>query len=114
MRTKELKVARIGNSRGVRLPADTLQRYHVADTIVMEERTDGILLHPHSTAGQKLSWEDTAREMAAEQAEWSDWDATAGDGLEDIPWDAKPAAVAEKRAPYGRRARRRRATGGAS
>jgi antitoxin component of MazEF toxin-antitoxin module len=38
MRTTELKVARIGNSRGVRLPAGVLQRYGIAGAVLMDER----------------------------------------------------------------------------
>ncbi len=36
----ELKVIRIGNSRGVRLPAGTLARYRIGDTMLMEEVSD--------------------------------------------------------------------------
>ena len=42
MKPVELKVARIGNSRGVRLPAPTPERYRIGATVVMEERSDGI------------------------------------------------------------------------
>ena len=42
----KLKVARIGNSRGVRQPAASLRRYRIGDSVVMEERSDGILLRP--------------------------------------------------------------------
>ena len=31
---------------------------------------------------QKLSWEDTYREMAASGEDWSDWDVTVNDGLD--------------------------------
>jgi hypothetical protein len=41
MKTRELKVARIGNSRGVRLPASSLKRYSVGSVLIMEERADG-------------------------------------------------------------------------
>jgi hypothetical protein len=37
-----------------------------------------------------LSWEDTAREMAAETEDWSVWDSASGDGLDMLPWDRKP------------------------
>jgi antitoxin component of MazEF toxin-antitoxin module len=60
--TLKLKVARIGNSRGVRLPASSLRRYQIGETVLMEERSDGILLRPTGPAVPKLSWEDTARE----------------------------------------------------
>ena len=36
MATMRLKVARIGNSRGVRLPAASLRRYRIGDSVVME------------------------------------------------------------------------------
>ena len=101
MKTVELKVAPIGNSRGVRLPAETLRRYGIDASVVMEERSDGILLRPAGRASAKLSWEDTAREMAACAEDWSDWDTTAGDGLAQLPWDSgKARRVAEPKASY--------------
>jgi antitoxin component of MazEF toxin-antitoxin module len=109
MATTELKVARIGNSRGVRLPARTLDRYQIGDRVLMEERSDGILLRPHGSATPMLSWEDTAGAMAAEREEWVAWDATAGDGLEVIPWDpAKGRRVAEPASGYKARGRRKK------
>lgn len=106
MRPRELKVARIGNSKGVRIPADTLKRYRIGATVVMEERSDGILLRPTGVAAPKLSWEDTARQMAAAAEDWRDWDATVADGLEDIPWEkAQSRRVAEGQSGY--RVRRR-------
>ena len=98
----ELKVARIGNSRGVRLPAKTLERYGIGDRVIMEETADGILLRPDRTATPKLTWQDTARAMAATSDEsWSEWDAVASDGLTDITWDHPPVRrVAESKAEY--------------
>ena len=90
MKPLELKVARIGNSRGVRIPAATLARYRIGTSVVMEERTDGILLRPLGAANPKLSWEDTAREMATAAEDWSEWDATAADGLEDLSRRLRP------------------------
>ena len=83
-----LKVARIGNSRGVRLPAASLRRYRIGGTVVMEERSEGILLRPTGPAVEKLSWEDTARAMAGSREDWGAWDKAAADGLEDLPWRA--------------------------
>ncbi len=73
----KLKVARIGNSRGVRLPAASLRRYRIGETVVMEERSEGILLRPTGPMVEKLSWEETAREMAASREDWSAWDTAA-------------------------------------
>src|SRR6266496_2068833 len=86
MKPRELKVARIGNSRGVRLPAVTLERYRIGESVIMEERTDGILLRPIGSGKTRLSWEDTAREMASSSEDWSDWEGTAPDGLDEVPW----------------------------
>ncbi len=101
MKRVQLKVARIGNSRGVRLPASTLDRYRIQDSVLMEERSDGILLRPIGDTTPKLSWEETAREMAAAAEEWRDWDALAADGLDDLPF--KPARVAERGPGYAAR-----------
>lgn len=97
----ELKVARIGNSRGVRIPAATLKRYQIGQSVVMEERSDGILLRKPGPAKPKLSWEDTAVEMERAGENWSDWDATSGDGLEQMLWEVElPRRVAEKQPTY--------------
>ena len=104
MAVVKLKVVRIGNSRGVRLPAPSLRRYRIGDTVVMEERSEGILLRPTGPAVEKLSWEDTARQMAQSQEDWSAWETAAADGLERLPWPASTSdAVAEPSTRHRRR-----------
>lgn len=98
MKSVELKVARIGNSRGVRIPATTLERYQIGASLVMEERSDGILLRPPGPAKPKLSWEETAQEMARAAEDWSEWESTSADGVEEIPWAKElPRRVAENK-----------------
>jgi antitoxin component of MazEF toxin-antitoxin module len=107
--TRTLKVARIGNSRGVRLPATSLRRYEIGETVVMEETSEGILLRPTCPGVAKLSWEDTARQMAASQEDWTAWDAADGDGLDDLPWQAATVdRVAEPLTSYRARPGRKR------
>jgi antitoxin component of MazEF toxin-antitoxin module len=106
MSSRELKVARIGNSRGVRLPATTLERYGIGESVIMEERSDGILLRPSHLTNTKLSWDDTAREMASSSEDWTEWDATDSDGLDTIPWKPGLKHVAERGASY--RAKRKK------
>jgi len=109
MKPVELKVARIGNSRGVRLPAPALERYRIGATVVMEERSDGSPLRPPGSVNPKLSWEETAREMAAAAEEWGAWDVSLLDGLDEVPWEAaKSRVVAEPGSKYRPRARGRR------
>lgn len=96
-----LKIARIGNSRGVRIPAVTLERYHIGASVFMEERAEGILLRPRRSAGPKLSWDDTARAMASASEDWTAWDETLSDGLDQVPWESRRAGrVAEKEKAY--------------
>lgn len=105
----ELKITRIGNSHGVRLPAATLKRYGIGSTVVMEQRSDGIFLRPTGPAIEKLSWGDTAREMEAAGEDWSDWDSVTADGLSDIPWDTnRLRRVAEPKPSYSDRKNKRR------
>ncbi len=103
-----LKVVRIGNSRGVRLPARLLGRYRIGDELTVEERQEGILLRPAGASVAKLSWEETAREMARAAEDWGDWDSVASDALPQIPWQPRPARVAERPARYPARKRRKK------
>lgn len=84
MKAIEIKLARIGNSRGIRLPAATIKRYGIGATVVMEQRSDGIFLRATGPAIEKLTWENTAREMEAAGEDWDDWDSLSADGLDDV------------------------------
>lgn len=88
MKTTELVVTRIGNSKGVRIPADVLRRYGVGDSLMMEQRPDEIVLRPKRTRNQKLTWAETYQQMAQTDEDWSDWEA-APEGLRDLPGDAR-------------------------
>ena len=113
MTPRELKVARIGNSRGVRLPADTLERYRIGSRVVMEERPEGILLRPRGGAPEKLSWTETAVAMAAAAEDWAAWDVAAGDGVSSVPWESRSKRVAEAPASYGAKGTNRKGRKGA-
>lgn len=84
MKSATLKVVRIGNSRGVRLPAPLLARYRIKNEVSAEQRPEGILLR--SVADDRLSWEETARAMAATRDDdFSDLEKTAvADGLDTL------------------------------
>jgi antitoxin component of MazEF toxin-antitoxin module len=83
MQSQTLKVVRIGNSRGVRLPVPLLSHYRIGHAVIAERTAEGILLRP--TRDGRLSWDDTFRATGAEQRkqgeEFSAFDTTAGDGL---------------------------------
>ncbi|MFH2115482.1 MAG: AbrB/MazE/SpoVT family DNA-binding domain-containing protein [Spirochaetota bacterium] len=82
------RLVRIGNSRGIRLPANILKLYHLSEgaELEVEERRDGILPRPVIETPPKLGWAEAYQEMAneaAERLEWSEWDLVAGDGPHD-------------------------------
>lgn len=79
-RNVELKIVPIGNSRGVRLPKTVIDKYAIKDSVVLEERQEGLLLR--SKTDKRLSWEETFKEMAREHEDWRDLDVTLADGLD--------------------------------
>ena len=76
-----LKLISIGNSKGVRLPADVIRRYHLMDRILMEEVDDGIILR--SPTNQKLSLSASFAEMATDKEAVAEAFAWAESGLSD-------------------------------
>ena len=97
MQTHELKITKIGNSLGIRIPAEVLRRYAFKDAIVMVEGVDGVLLRPKRQTDVKLSWADTAKDMAASPENWSEWETAAADGLAGIPWEMECATEKQEK-----------------
>ena len=79
-KTIELKIVPIGNSRGVRLPKEIIERYAIEDSIVLEVREETLVLR--NKRDKRLSWEDTFKAMAREREDWSDFEGTVADGLD--------------------------------
>ena len=77
---RPVKLVPIGNSRGIRLPKDLLQKFGWGDSLILKEMGEGIFLY--SEDKNKLSWKETYRAMAAEEEDWSDLDAVIADGLD--------------------------------
>ncbi|HEY5791735.1 MAG TPA: AbrB/MazE/SpoVT family DNA-binding domain-containing protein [Chthoniobacterales bacterium] len=90
MKITVLKVSRIGNSRGIRLPAEMLRKYHITDAVIAEENADEIVLRAVRTNRRKLSWDDTAKAIAAAGEDWSEWEGALADGLDQVPWEKTP------------------------
>jgi len=80
MKTVEVKLTRIGNSQGIRLPADLIRKLRLEHGMLLQERENEIVLRPKKPP-QKLSWEQTAKEMAASDENWTDWESLS-DGWE--------------------------------
>jgi len=86
MPTIEISLAQIGNSRGIRLPAQLIRKHGFEAGLFLEDCGDSVVLRSKEGTDAKLSWEETAREMVAAREDWSDWDCTLADGLDDVVW----------------------------
>ncbi len=86
IRTKNIKLIPIGNSKGIRLPKEILQKYGFSESVVLEEKEEGVLLHRKED--NKLSWENTFKAMSEEKENWNDFDVTLMDGLEEESLDS--------------------------
>jgi antitoxin MazE len=86
LRSRDIKIVHIGNSMGVRLPKNLLQKYGFTGSLILEETSQGLLLRKKQD--DKLSWADTYKAMAHEDEDWSEYDQTLLDGLEDDDFDA--------------------------
>ena len=81
IRSRDIKLVPIGNSKGVRIPKTLIQKYGFDNSLLLEETDKGLLLRKKDDS--KLSWEDTYKAMANEEENWDDFDTTLLDGLED-------------------------------
>ena len=81
IRTRDIKLVPVGNSKGIRIPKALIQKYGLKDSLLIEETDHGLLLR--NKEENKLSWEETYQAMAGEDENWDDFDSTLLDGLED-------------------------------
>jgi antitoxin MazE len=63
-RSQTVKLVPVGNSKGIRIPKNVLQKYGFSDSLILEETDQGLLLRKPDD--EKLSWEDTYCAMAVE------------------------------------------------
>ena len=77
-----LKIVRVGNSKGVRLPKGRLARHRIGATVTEHSTERGILFAP--SKAKRLGWDDTFRAMAAaKDDDFAVFDPTVADGGED-------------------------------
>lgn len=83
----KVKIIKIGNSRGIRLPKKLLDLYGLKEgsDMEIEENRNGLILKPVQQE-YTLSWEEAYRQMAAEREEameWEAWQSADEDGIDD-------------------------------
>ena len=78
-----VKLTRIGNSRGIRIPTGVIRRLGLDRAgLEAEVRSDGLFLR--AAPSPKLSWSETALAMATEGEDWSDFENASADGLHTV------------------------------
>ncbi|TWI72300.1 antitoxin MazE [Desulfobotulus alkaliphilus] len=80
IRTRDIKLIPIGNSKGIRIPQKLIQKYGLNNSLLLEETDKGLLLHKKEDS--MLSWEDTYKSMADEKENWDDFNTVILDGLD--------------------------------
>lgn len=77
----KVKIIRIGNSKGIRLPKSIIEQYQLKDEATMETRKDGIIIRPSDNprsgwdaAFQKMSRAGDDTLMDADTSAATEWD----------------------------------------
>jgi len=83
MENTELQLIQIGNSKGIRIPAQIIKKYKMGKTLILEPCADYFIIHPQKN--KKMNWKQTFEAMAKakEKESWSDFDHLAGEGLDE-------------------------------
>jgi antitoxin component of MazEF toxin-antitoxin module len=85
----KISLIRIGNSRGIRLPAPLIKKFGFDGVILLEEEGDRLVLKTLKRGkAEKLPWSETACEMASTREDSSDWEPSEKDGLQEIPLES--------------------------
>jgi antitoxin MazE len=61
----ELSVVRIGNSRGIRLPAKLLERFRITDKVEVVEDGSRLILRAAASRKSRVGWAKAFRNMAS-------------------------------------------------
>ena len=82
--TTTLRLEKIGDAKGIRIPEELIQRYHIDSEVRLTETATGFLLEPAEV--EKLTLEESFEEMARDEdskKELAAWEGTLADGLDD-------------------------------
>ncbi len=73
----KVKIIKIGNSKGIRLPNELIKEYNLAEEVTLELREDCIVLKPVEV-DPRAGWEELYKKMdhtlTQEDKDWIDFD----------------------------------------
>ena len=61
MNSIKVKIIRIGNSKGIRLPKSLIEQYDMKDEVILETKKDSIVIHP--VENPRADWEKSFEKM---------------------------------------------------
>ena len=79
----QVKISRIGNSKGIRLPKELVLSLGTTD-VILEKTEEGILIKPSPTVPPLSEWAELfAKADTSYEPEFQDWDVTLNDGADE-------------------------------
>ena len=83
MENTELQLIQIGNSKGIRIPAEIIKKYKMGKSLILESCADYLIIHPKKN--KKMTWKQTFESMAKAKTkeDWTVLDHMADEGLDE-------------------------------
>ena len=81
-----IKLIKIGNSRGIRLPKSIIEKYQLDEDLIIEESDEGILIKPKSRV--RHGWDEqfaSAKNKEYSKDHFEDFSSVAND-FDDTEW----------------------------
>ena len=61
MNSIKVKIVRIGNSKGIRLPKALIEQYNMKNEVLLETKKDAVVIHP--VENPRAEWEESFKRM---------------------------------------------------
>lgn len=61
MNSIKVKIVRIGNSKGIRLPKSLLEQYNMKDEVLLETKKNAVVIRP--LENPRAGWEESYKSM---------------------------------------------------
>ena len=61
MNSIKVKIVRIGNSKGIRLPKALIEQYNMKNEVLLETKKDAVVIHP--VENPRAGWEESFKRM---------------------------------------------------
>ncbi len=66
------KIIKIGNSKGIRIPAKTLEQLNITNEVLLDVKKDSILIKPKVTYKPRNDWDEQMKKNMVKDADRTD------------------------------------------